>query len=968
MEINEKEIKEISLINENSNFKENPDFIEEEYQNSDLKEIFMHKDSNKKIIFLPILLNSKNLSQKLILIFSKKNLSTKQNIINKINLFKKIIEIIGNSYEIMNIIIIFLEKNNIYPIKDIIDIYILLISSEFFKERDEKINYINDLKNIIIWFISSGLLNKNHTDYIFQGLAKIQQEKKLTPNLFNDYLSLIELIYGKNFNYSIKKSLIAKNYLYFYDKESSMIKANISKINSIFIKDNCYIIIWFYLKENMDIKESNLCRVNLNKIQEENNNQISFVLNNNDIDIKINSKILKELDGKKFNIKKNVWTQLKIQMMKNEIKLYLYQKNEDANKNNADKINDISEYETKKFYLNNNSIMNDKKINLELYDYKIIDLSFFINYLGYIGTIIVYKSDNQKIVSLKNSYCSSNTEISKFIEEISLSNIFLIFSPSLYIKDKNKFVFMNNNITGEIENSSIDSIEEEDIKKKIDYNNVFKYSQFINNIYKIGGSANILPLFEIFYKFSKNRNNNENDDKELVNIFIKLFQLMELIIIDKPKNYLDMYYNNNNSFFRILQLFLENINEKYYKNDNIIICLLNIAKYVYNYCKENEKYLNDFNSKNMFDYFKLILFYPKIILKFSLEHQSKCWNFFENIKIIPRKELKTNDYSDFNLLLCKKCFISFFQLNNFILLFNIKYPNQFLSPDLINIIKKLFLLSETTDLERESLLLLINNKDNKKYKSRISDKIIISILEIFNSYLDSNNTVVFNNSKKNDDIKMDKNDKKDNIFSSSKFSLETFLNSENYFIENLLRILSTHNLNLKNEAINLIKIISVEYTDTLKNYFEKVEIEIKKSRKIKKINKITGKEFFHFIQENISSNPNNNKIREKLKLNEQFNKNINEENKKKRKTSMDSLNLIIKTFEVKNNQIIITNNNNSSDQNKPINVLKREVNRSKTKKEKGLEEIKGKLFRDSKTNLDSSNENKSNFKFRKLFY
>jgi hypothetical protein len=69
---------------------------------------------------------------------------------------------------------------------------------------------------------------------------------------------------------------------------------------------------------------------------------------------------------------------------------------------------------------------------------------------------------------------------------------------------------VNNNITGEIQNYSMDSIEEEDIKKKIDYNNIFKYTQFINNIYKIGGSDNILPLFEIFYKFSKNHNESEN--------------------------------------------------------------------------------------------------------------------------------------------------------------------------------------------------------------------------------------------------------------------------------------------------------------------------------------------------------------------------------------------------------------------------------------------------------------------------
>ena len=86
----------------------------------------------------------------------------------RINLFNKIIEILGNSYEIMHIIINFLKKNNIYPIKDIIDIYIELISSNILEQDNEKNKYILDTKNILNWFLSSGFLNKNHTDYIFQ--------------------------------------------------------------------------------------------------------------------------------------------------------------------------------------------------------------------------------------------------------------------------------------------------------------------------------------------------------------------------------------------------------------------------------------------------------------------------------------------------------------------------------------------------------------------------------------------------------------------------------------------------------------------------------------------------------------------------------------------------------------------------------------------------------------------------------
>ena len=973
MEENQQEIKEVSSIQDDPN-KNQAQKITQDDSSTILKEIFKYKQTEDKIKFIPILQNSKNVGQKLISIFSKPDIEIKNDnnsytkfLSNRINLLNKIKEIIASNYEIMHIIINFLEKNEIYLIIDIIDYYIDVISYVTFEKEDDRNKYISDMQDILNWFISSGLLNKNHTDYIFQALAKSQLYKKLTPKLFSNYLSLIELIYGKNYKDPSKQSLIAKNYIYFYDKENSMIKTNISKSNEIYIKDSCTIFLWFYLNQEENMSESNLCKILLIKGQETNHNEIDFILNKDkDIDIKLNSLLLKEIDEKKFEIKNNVWTHLKIQILKNIIKLNVYQNFEgNKNKENMDEkekneIKEMTRYETKVYRLNDKNSSNNNDINLELSDSKIIDLSFFTNFLGYVGTIIFCNNDNPNEVSIKSLYGLKSNNISKFLEETTISDIFFIISPTLYIKERNKFVYMNNNITGELQYNSLDSVEEEDIKKIIDYNNVFKYSNYVNNIYHIGGSVNILPLFEIFYKFSKKGNNNEIENKTLENIFLQLFQLMEVIIVNKPKNYLDIFYNNNIAFFKSIQLFLENINEKFYKNDDIITILTNIGKYIFSYCKDNETGFNEIKNKNMFDYFKEILFYPKIVLKFSLEQQNKIWQFFEEIKIIQRKELKTGNFSEINLSFCKKCFLSFFQLNNFILLFNKKYPNEYLSPDLINIIKYIFLASETSDIERESLLLLINNENKETFKNRISDKIIISILEIFIFYFDTTKPTGVNAFKANENIKTDKKEKIDMPQKTPKKSLEYFLNSENHFIENLLRIVSSNNLKLKKVVINLIKTISLKYIETLKNYFSKVEADNKKSRKTKKNTKVTGKEFYYFIQENISPNENNESIREKQKLKEIFNQNKIEEDKERRKSSMDSLNLINKSKDDKNKQIE-NNNLNLSNQNKSNDNLKMKSPRSKTPEERKIDEFKNQFFQRTKENINIPRKTVFNF-------
>ena len=514
-------------------------------------------------------------------------------------MFNKIKEIIGNSYEVLQIILNYLSKNKIYPIVYFIDLYFDFISNNNLNNDNE---ILTNLKNIIIWFFYCGFMNKKYTDYIFQKIAKLQFYKKLTPELFYYCLSLVEKVYGKDYDISFRQNLIAKNYIYFYNKDNSILKTNISKSNNIFIKDNCSIIIWFYIKGD-EAKGGKICQITVEKEQSQNHITLDFVLNDNlDIDIhasdiKGNTYILKEENNKIFGLKKNEWIQLKIQIRKLGVKLNLFQnyneiKNKKENENEKDKhINNEGgqkiKYETKSFQTNNKMFSNNNDLNFDLNNFNIIDLNFFVNYIGLAGTIIFCKDSNPSEIPINSQYGLKSNKISNFIGEIGLSEIFFIFSPSLFINKKNKFIYINNNITAEFASSN--NFQEPD--KIIDYNYVYKYCNYINNIFKIGGIINILPLFEIFYKYTKNNNNDENNIIILNNIFIKLIKLVELIIVNKDKNFLDMLYNNN-SIIESLQLFLEIIDEKYYQNNNdILLTLINIGKYAFEFCKKNLFYL-----------------------------------------------------------------------------------------------------------------------------------------------------------------------------------------------------------------------------------------------------------------------------------------------------------------------------------------------------------------------------------------
>lgn len=418
-----------------------------------MRKIFqISKSDNSK--FIPFLL--KNGKEEIKKIFSGdpniiNHKHLKQYISEKIKLINQIIEIIGNSYEIIYIIFDYLSQQNISPFIFFIDLYMNYITNNSEKSPDNnKLIIIKEIKNIFSYFISCGLLTTKITDYIFQKISFFQLEKKLNINIFNDLLPLIEIIYGKYYNDSIIHNFIAKRYIYFYDKETSIIKTNISQNNSILIQNGFCMILWFYLNNYEESPNCTICDIKINNSQ-----QIKFLITDNyDIEIKYNdSIILKEKENKIFKIEQKIWAQLKIEFNPNEISLYLFQDKEES---------EIKIYEKKNYIILNDKESCEKKENNKLNyleNYKlensnITDISFFINYLGIIGSILFFNklSANDKNMNpIESLYGLENKKINEFLRDKKLySGLYFIFAPSLYLFDKNKIIDSENNIIAEL--------------------------------------------------------------------------------------------------------------------------------------------------------------------------------------------------------------------------------------------------------------------------------------------------------------------------------------------------------------------------------------------------------------------------------------------------------------------------------------------------------------------------------------
>ena len=746
---------------------------------------------------------------------------------DKINIIKELKRIIQNRYEILFIINKLFKKHNFSILEFYINLYFKLL--EVLHSDNTKLDVIDEnlflnnemvkkIIDIINYIISTGLIEKKNYDYIYQKLAALQLSKKLNKSIFYEYLNLLEIFYGKNYDTKSKKNLIAKNYIYFYDKKYSGIETNFhNNKNGVKINNGVSFILWFYLTDIKHEEESILVEIIIND-----NFPFEIILDiQGDIIVKCQGILLKNGDNINFKIPKFTWVQLKIQMTEKQFKLNIYKDdNKSLNENNTNsscygKKNNFR-YE-QKIYLIEDSPNNNlaiKKIN------------FFKNFLGLVGTLIFCTNENLNEKPIQYRYGLKNNKIYSFLSDSPIFGNYFIFSPSLFVNDKNIFIDSTNNVSGKI-NNDINNIE---------FNGVYKYINFTKNIYSLGGIENILPLFEIFYKFTYQKINKKEEDF-LYLIFKKLIKILEIILINK-KNYLEALYitnsSQNNIFLQSLQLFLEMIDDKYFQKDNeILYSLLNIGKHIY------LNFFNPIKIENSYYFFYYVLFSQNIICKYSLAQQEILWKFFDqnnNTKFII-------NISDF-----KKCFMPFEQLIKFLIsLSNMKDKLEkelpLLPISLINIIKVIFHDKLTKDGERECLLSLCNYEN-------LNINIIEGIIIIYISYLDLN------------DEDLNKFDEKNNTRSNSKEQIDSsfeitdkkqfvnnILNSNNNYIESLLKLFSSKFRSIKKAIIKLFQILILYYGDVLENYFLNIEKSIKNGKSIQKVNK---KEFYYFLEENIS--------------------------------------------------------------------------------------------------------------------
>ena len=410
----------------------------------------------------------------------------------------------------------------------------------------------------------------------------------------------------------------------------------------------------------------------------------------------------------------------------------------------------------KENYMKKNYEVNMIK-NFSFYKCKIYEIVFFRNFIGIAGNILFFdeididkKFNNECINKLFNM---KNKNVNEILSDKTYSkNLCLIFSPNLYFKDEN-ILSPQSNIIGILPPSNNNN--------KFNLNSIFSFHNYINNIFYLGGFNNFLPLFEIFYKLTMNIDNAKEKNEELIIIFNKLFKLMETVFT-KEKN-CKIPLEKDNNFFDILQIFLEKIDEKYYyKNIDLLNIFLNIAK-KYNESKTIEK-----NHKINF------FFNPEIIIKFNLQLQKTYFEEIKNFSLIsPLKYI-----SKFLLLLSQKNQKNEIEKNNY-------------SEVIFNYIKIVFESINTKDADRETLFLLYKNKYNKISNNLIlSDNIFIHIIKIFVLYLDIKNTSF---------------DNKQSKLEQRIQTVNYLLNSENYFIENLLKYLSETNIHVKKVIINFLR-------------------------------------------------------------------------------------------------------------------------------------------------------------------
>ena len=471
----------------------------------------------------------------------------------------KISECISLLEELKNIIIkspqigqIILDFNEIYNSNEKGFIEILIEKYLFFELDSESKMKLEKF----FQFISNPFqINKNIYDFIYQIIGKMFCDPVIInfnhKTIFEDCLNLLKIFYNKS---DIEYDNFKDNFFYLYDNE---IKTNINKDNMLkykFINISFFIYINDYYKNNESI---------ISKILFLNNNELLMKLKNFNIELFYNNELIGE--NNEITLIKDKWNLIQLNINEDKILINI-----------------------------NKSFSLEKK---ECHNESIIDLTFFSKFHGLTSPIIISKEDltiNQYFsksfiqdlyeterIDFNNKEEKNKIKIKKTNEEMNR-----ISSDS----EKGNDEISDNEIIHNYYNfitipfiiflpNKKDKIEVSFNKNKFPFLYSFNHYYYKENIFLIGGTKNILPLFELLFKLF----NNDIKFEKILNDIIEIITSI-------------LYYENNiddfiiSNSFQIYFLFLEKIEQ--IGDESILEKNIPVFKILFNSNKNDMIYIN----------------------------------------------------------------------------------------------------------------------------------------------------------------------------------------------------------------------------------------------------------------------------------------------------------------------------------------------------------------------------------------
>ena len=672
-----------------------------------------------------------------------------------------------NTQEKCNIIenLALIMKKNIdsilplFEVGDNLSFEIFHILFDLYKNNPDN-NLRNYLRDFISFLSDNFQINKIYFDEIYRRISNNYLNDNFDYNLFKSDLEILTSLYkGEK-----KDDNILKSYFTFCDENNN--NSLTTNIKEIRLNQSISIKFWFFVSHYNYNQKCTLLAFNMGY-----NFPIKVILSeNNKISLLYENKIIIEY----IEIDFEKWNYFNLSIL-NEFKKGIPYK------------------QTFIFKIGNNEIKtfeNDENISDKLL---ISSLNFFENFQGRFGTIIIsYGKDKEDIVNeLKEIKLISNK---KFLNNNS-NSLICVFSP--YFFDPKKYEIQDpvNNYVANIQKSN----------GELNLNTVKIFSDYKKNIFLIGGINNILPLFDII---NKNKSCFQNLEKQ--EVLILIMKIVEAILVNHPKNWIDAAENN---FFNLLSFFLEYLIGEFY-SDQFIEIINNIANY-------SLELIKDYDIQIYKDFYNNILFNFKIIIQFPEETQKTIFSILNLYKEVYSNCLDNN---------CIRNFINYYILKND------KYGDN---ENLVNIMSSIISSKQINDNERGNFLHLLVNES-------ISENSKIYIIDCLYKYFHFEN--------------IDKN-----LYEEKCNSLRYFICE--YLLNILLYCLIKNNIIIKSKIIEFFQFLHFNYYNLLEKYLVIDDFIINRKQ-----NELSKNEILRIIRVNLPSkfkpdsinNPEENDFNEDL--------------------------------------------------------------------------------------------------------